>query len=97
MQLTLKLRDGFSHDQVTVRLDGQQVYQHADLSTDLTISFADQCVLEVAAPQVTLQVSLARGLSKQRLVTPAQTPFVEVWVVDGDIDLRASRSETPML
>lgn len=97
MHLTLKLRDGFSHDQVTVRLDGQQVYRHADLSTDLTISFADQCVLAVVAPQVTLEVSLARGLSKRLVVKPAQTPFVEAWVIDDAIDLRASRTETPML
>ena len=97
MHLTVKLREGFNNDSVTIRLNGKEVYRKSGISTDLTISFADTVNIDVAAASITLQVSVASGLTQTVNVHVAQTPFIEVWIIDGKMELRKAKSETPML
>ncbi len=42
MRLSIKLRDGFSNSAVSIRVDGAEVYKKSALSTDLTISLAEE-------------------------------------------------------
>ena len=40
MRLSVKLRDGFSNDTVTIKVNEKEVYRKSGVGTDLTISFA---------------------------------------------------------
>lgn len=97
MNLHVKLRDGFRNDTVTVRVNGQRVYQKSGVSTDLTISHADSIDIQVQAAAIELEVSVEGGQTVSRPVQVQETPFIEVWNTGGRLELRASGEETPML
>ncbi len=97
MDLHIKLRDGFSDDTVSISVDNKQVYRKSGISTDLTISFADAVIVQVGETDVDLAVSVDGGQSACKRVRVDQTPFVEVWLLDGKMELRESKEETPML
>jgi hypothetical protein len=97
MQLSVKLRDGFSNSAVSIRVDGAEVYKKSAVSTDLTISFADKVDVPVQGARVSLEVSVVGGPTGRVEVSPGETPFVDVAIVDGVMSLRMSKTETPML
>lgn len=97
MNLRVKLRDGFRNDTVTIRVNGQEVYHKSNISTDLTISFADAVDIPVEENILNLEVGLATGQTVTKEIYAVQTPFVEVWINEGRIELRESDEETPML
>ena len=97
MQLVVKLRDGFRNDAVSIRVGGAEVYRKSAVSTDLTISFADRIEVPVREPRVSVEVSVAGGPAGSVEVAPAETPFVDVVVVDGAMSFRTSKAEMPML
>lgn len=95
--LSIKLRDGFSHDTVTITVNGKEVYRKSGVKTDLTISFADAVEVSVAESVVNLEVAIADGQRVAKEIRVQETPFVEVWVSEGRMELRASKEEVPML
>lgn len=97
VQLSIKLRDGFRNDAVSIRVGGVEVYRKSAVSTDLTISFADKVDVAVQRARVSLEVSVVGGPTGRVEVNPGETPFVDVAIVDGVMSLRTSKSETPML
>lgn len=96
-QLTIKLRDGFRRDQVTIRANDKQIYRKADVNTDLTISFADSVNVELDQPQVRLDVEVAGKQSGSVDIRVGDTPFVDIAIVDGELQIRPSASDVPML
>lgn len=97
MGLRVKLGAGFRDDTVSVRVDGVQVFDKSGITTDLRISRAEVVEVPAVRPVVQLEVSVAGGPSAAREIKPQETPFVEVRVVDGELELRATNEETPML
>lgn len=97
MRLFVKLRDGFSNDTVTIKVNGKEVYRKSGVSTDLTISFADAVEVPVEQSIVQLQVTVDDGQTKTKEVDVRETPFVDVWIIGGEMELRASKEEVPML
>lgn len=95
--LTVQLRDGFSNDTVTVRVNGKEVYQKSGVTTDLTISFADRVEVPVEESTVQLEVAVQGGLRKTEEIRVQETAFVDVWIVEGKMELRSSKQELPML
>ncbi len=95
--LFIKLRDGFSNDAVTVTLNGKEVYRKAGVSTDLAISYADAVEVPVAESVVQLEVAVAGGQTKTKKIRVHETPFVDVWISEGKMELRESAEEVPML
>ena len=96
-RLSIKLRDGFSNDTVTVTLNGKQVYSKAGVSTDLTISYADAVEVPVAESVVQLEVAVKGGQTETKEIRVQETPFVDVWISPGKMELRESAEEVPML
>jgi hypothetical protein len=97
MNLTIKLRDGFANDTVTITVNGKEAYRKSGVTTNLTISFADIVEVPVQEPIVKLGVAIEGGQRATKEVHTRETPFVDVWVVEGKMVLRASAEETPML
>ncbi len=95
--LFIKLRDGFSHDAVTITLNGKEVYRKAGVSTDLTISYADAVEVPVADAVVQLEVAVEGGQTETKEIRVRETPFVDVWISSGKMELRAAAEEVPML
>jgi hypothetical protein len=95
--LNIKLRDGFQDDEVVLTLDEKEIYRRTALSSDLTISFADALELEVEKNIAQLAVAVA-GRPKQSVqIDLNETPFIEIWIIDNQLEIRASKSECPML
>lgn len=97
MLLTVKLRDGFKNDTVILRVNEKEVYRKSNVSTDLSISFADALEINLEEAIIKLEVAVSGGLSQSIQVKPTETPYIEVWIVDGKMELRPSKTEVPML
>jgi hypothetical protein len=97
MRLFVKLRDGFSNNTVTVEVNEKEVYRKSGVSTDLTISFADAVEVPVEESIVKLKVGVEGGQTQTKEVRVQETPFVDVWILGGKMELRASKEEMPML
>lgn len=97
MRLFVKLRDGFSNDTVTIRVNGKEVYRKSGVNTDLTISFADGMEIPVEKSLVKLEVAVEGGQTMTKDVSVGETPFVDVWIIEGKMELRESKNEVPML
>jgi hypothetical protein len=97
MKLILKLRDGFDNDTVQIKANGREVYHKSGISTDLTISFADSVEIDVRKSIVDLEVTVEGGEKQKKEIDVKKTQFVEVWCIDGKMELRASHDEVPMM
>lgn len=97
MRLLVKLRDGFSGDTVSIVVNGREIYRKSGVSTDLTISYADAVEIDVAESVVNLEISVQGGQHGAKEIKVQDTPFVDVWIVEGKMELRESKDETPML
>ncbi len=97
MSLRVRLGEGFQNDTVSVRVDGDQVFHKAGVSTDWTISRADSVEVKTAEASVQLEVTVENGPRAVQDVQPAQTPFVEVRLVGGELQLLPMDGEPPML
>lgn len=97
MRLHIKLRDGFSDDTVSIKVNGKEVYRKSGVSTDLSISFADGVEVPVEESVIKLEVAVEGGQSEEKEIRVRETPFVDVWFIEGQMELRASEDEVPML
>lgn len=97
MRLSIKLRDGFSNSTVIIEVNGQQVYRKSGVTTDLTISFADAVEVPVEESTVKLKVTVEGGETQTKEIRVQETPFVDVWILNGKMELQASKEEMPML
>lgn len=97
MTLNIALRDGFRDDTVTIRVDGREVYRKSAVTTDLSISFAGSVDVQVASGTARIEVALQRGPRGSEQVQVADTPFLEVRIVDGAVEFRKSKERIPML
>lgn len=97
MTLRVRLGEGFQNNTVSVLVDGRQVYQREGVSTDWTISRADSVDIELAGASVQLEVAVQDGPTQQRTIEPAHTPFVEVRLMNGELQLLPLSQEPPML
>lgn len=97
MQLHVKLRDGFNNDTVSITVNEKEVYRKSGVTTDLTISFADAVEVFVEESVVKLEVAVEGGQSEQKEIRVRETPFVDVWSIEGKMELRGSKDEVPML
>lgn len=97
MKLNLKFREGFANSTVSVKLGEREVYRKAGVTTDLSISFADEVDIALDGAERSLIVAVAGGPSATLQFDPAKTPFVEVWIIEGRMEIRASAQATPMM
>lgn len=97
MKLSVKLRDGFNDDKVSIKVDGREVYSESGVSTDLSASFADAVEISVEQPVVKLEVAVEGGETEEKEIRVEDTPFVDVWRTDQKMELRESQNEVPML
>ena len=97
MILHVKLRDGFSNDSVTITVNGKNVYYKAGVTTDLTISFADAIDISVEESTVKLAVAIERGQKEEKELRVQETPFIDVRIINGKLELWESQDEFPMV
>jgi len=97
MRLFVKLRSGFRNNTVTVEVNEKEVYRKSGVTTDLTISFADEVEVPVEESTVKLKVGVEGGQTQTKEIRVQETPFVDVWIVGGKMELQASKEEMPML
>ena len=97
MMLRVRSGEGFQNSTVSVKVDGREVYRRAGVSTDWTISRADAVEVQTEAAAVQLEVAVEDGPQVAQQITPAQTPFVEVRLVNGELLLLPLGEEPPML
>ncbi len=96
MKLNIKLRDGFNDDQVSIKVDGREIFDKSGVTTDLTISYADAVEIDTDKDNAKIEVSV-NGESEQAIVNVSETPFVEVHRSADKLDFRESKNEVPML
>ena len=89
--LTIDLQNGFSNDEVIVRMDGAEVLRKSGVTTDLSVSLAESRQIE--APDHSVEVEIAvpsRKLKGAIRIDVARTPFLGVSVTEGRLELRPS-------
>jgi hypothetical protein len=97
MTLHVALRDGFRNDTVTIMVNGKEVYRKSGVTTDLTISFADSVEVPVEGPTARLEVAVEGGQNGSDEIRLAETPFVAVRILGGNLEFQTSKDPIPML
>jgi hypothetical protein len=97
MPLHIKLRDGFQQDTVSIQVDGLTVYYGRQVQTDLSISFADAVEVPVTDAVVRVRVEVQGGPAAEQDIRVAETPFLDIRRVNGQLQLHTSADEMPML
>lgn len=58
--LHIALQDGFRDDVITIRVNGEKVFEKSGVTTKLQISYADSFELEIQGGAVTIGIDLPR-------------------------------------
>jgi hypothetical protein len=77
--LHIALHDGFQADSVVITVNGQPAFKKSDVTTNLTISYAD--AVEVPVSDVTADVEVrvsSRAQAAQLTVNVLETPYLAV-------------------
>ena len=92
MQVHLAFQDGFANDDVVVRVDGKEVARESGLKgSDPVIPLAVQRDVQIDARAARLQVDVpTRGLSRAFDLDFAESPYVGIAIVGGEIAVRQS-------
>ena len=84
-QVTVSLEDGFAQDHVLIRVDGATAFERTDVTTRMQTGLAAAALVD-ASDASSLEVELPeRGLSRAVDLDSSSTPYVRVWIVDGDV------------
>lgn len=90
--LHVALQDGFKNDSVAVSVNGKEAYRKADVTTNLSISLADQFDVQVEGRTAKVEVTVSsKGLSQSAEVQVEKTPYLAVSVKDGGVSIQPSR------
>jgi hypothetical protein len=92
MQVHFALQDGFSNDDVVVRVDGREVIRESNLKgADPLLPVAALHDVEVQRDtgQVSIEVP-TRGLSRSFDLDFEESPYLGIAIVEGEIALRRS-------
>ena len=96
MKLNIKLRDGFNDNDVSIKVDGRDVYEKSGVTSDATISFADSTDIETDDQEVKVEVTV-EDETRAKTINVKATPFLEIWRSSENIELRASANEVPIM
>ena len=96
-ELHVYLENGFDHDLVTISVDNEE-HTKSDVSTRYQVGLAALVELSGieldAAGTAIVRIALPeRGVSAEKTVDPAATPYVRVDVTDGQLVVRLDSSQ----
>src|SRR5262245_44780574 len=93
-RLGLHLQDGFTGDEVVVKVNGEERLHRDEVRTRRVLGLAEHVELDVADGPLTVEVSLpARGLTKRLELTAEGEVYVGISLAGGE--LRLITSKTP--
>src|SRR3982751_6654979 len=82
--LHVALQDGFKNDSVAVTVNGKEVYRKSGVTTNLSVSLADQFEAPVEGHTVRVDVTVSsKGLSQSAEVQVKETPYIAVSFNNG--------------
>lgn len=95
MQVHFAFQDGFSSDDVVVRVNGREVLRESNLNgNDPLVPIAAVRDVEIAARAGKVQIDIpTRGLSGSYDLNFVESPYLGIAIVGGKITMR--RSSTP--
>lgn len=92
--LHVHLRDGWYGDEVSIALNGEEVWAAENVTTRFQIGLAQQLDFEVPDGPVTVEVKLpGEGLDEERDVVVHGEHWVGVSKTDGRLEVREQESE----
>jgi hypothetical protein len=92
--LTLDLREGFQGDQVVVRVDGREVANEADVSTDYTVGLASRISTTVGSGRAVVEVLCPnKSLTVRREIEVEGDGWVNIRLEDGDLKIDQTSGE----
>lgn len=91
-ELRVSLEEGFSGDDVTVRIAGKTAFKAPELRTRLQIGLADQFTVDVPDGDVDVTIEVPdRGIHHHRNVPVNGSTYVGISVGEmGDVEMRTS-------
>lgn len=91
--LIIDLQNGFENDEVIVRAAGRELLKKTHVKTNLAISLAESCPVEVGEGPVSVEVLVpSRNLRGAVEIDPARTPYLGVSIREGELELKPSES-----
>lgn len=92
-RLTIDLQDGFSNDEVILRVAGIEVLKKSQVTTNPAISLAQSCPVEVGEGTLEVEVLVpSRKLQGAVRLDVARTPYLGVNVVENELELQPSET-----
>ncbi len=89
--LVIDFQEGFSEDNISVRIDEQEVLYKTDLNTDYSIGLADSFQIQVHKGLVKIDVIVpSRQLSNSIIISVSKTFYLGVSIIDHKINFISS-------
>ncbi len=93
--LHLALQDGFEHDDMVIRVNGEDVFTGTDISTDLRISLATTVDLEVTPGATTIEIVLTTRHLRATHTVDIRAPIYLAINITRDAQIRFRESLEP--
>lgn len=92
-RLTIDLQNGFLNDEVILRVAGAEVLRKSQVTTNLAISLAASCPVEVGESPADVEVLVpSRRVQGAVRVDVARTPYLGVNIAEDGLQLQPSET-----
>ncbi len=92
-QITIDLQEGFENDTVVIRMNGQEVLMHENVSTRLQIGLADRFELQLSQGSNMIDIELP--VKKIKIKKEADLKIDQYWGVTYHAEGRLTIREQP--
>ncbi len=92
--LIVGLKQGFSHDEVSIRINGGEVFHKRDVTSKLATSYADEWTGTVE-PQARVEIELPRKSLCTCVEVEQSTCYIAVSVDGNDLEAQQLSQITP--
>jgi hypothetical protein len=93
-RLGIHLQDGFTGDEIVVKINGEERLRRKDVRTKRVLGLAEHAELDVDDGPLSIAVSVpSRGLEKRIELEGSDEAYIGISLIDDDI--RMIRSKTP--
>ena len=93
-RLGIHLQDGFTGDEVVVKVNGEERLHRQEVRTRRVLGLAEHVELDVADGPLTIEVSLpARGLTRHLELTAEGEVYIGISLTGGELRMITSKKQ----
>jgi hypothetical protein len=86
-KLNVDFQEGFTHDKIDLRINGEQRFQKEDVTTNRLLGYASSAEIEVPTGRVTIEIKIpTKNLAKTISLETSGSAYLGVSIENGRIE-----------